>query len=97
MLSAILIALGPFALNGVTELTKYLTSVSSTGAKRFVLGVFSILGVIALSAYNGTPLDIDSVSSISVTLMQSLAAFLAAHGSYSLITGKTSAVASPNV
>jgi hypothetical protein len=40
------------------------------------------------SAYNGTPLDVNSVSSIAQVLLTSAGAFLAAHGSYSLITGK---------
>jgi hypothetical protein len=96
MLTAIIAALGPFALNAAMELTKYVTSVSSTGGKRFALGVLSLVGVIAYSALNGTPLDVNSVSSIAQVLLTSAGAFLAAHGSYSLITGKTSATASPN-
>jgi hypothetical protein len=38
---------------------------------------------------NGTPLDINLVSSIAQVLLTAAGAFLAAHGSYSLITGKT--------
>lgn len=87
MLTALLVAVGPFLLNVVMELTKYITSVSSTGGKRFALGVLSIAGMIAYSAFNGTPLDINSVSSIASVLVGSFATFLAAHGSYTLLTG----------
>lgn len=96
MLTALIAALGPFALNAVMEVTKYITSISSTGGKRFVLALVSLVGVIAYSALNGTPLDVNSVSSIAQVLLTTAGAFLAAHGSYSLITGKTAAVAGPN-
>jgi hypothetical protein len=71
------------------ELTKWLTSVSSTRGKRFALALLSLAGVIAYSAFNGTPLDVNSVSSIAQVLLTTAGAFLAAHGSYSLLTGKT--------
>lgn len=89
MLTAIIAAVGPFALNAVVEVTKYVTSVSSTGGKRFILALVSLIGVIAYSALNGTPLDVNSLSSIGQVLLTTAGAFLAAHGSYSLITGKT--------
>ena len=98
MLTAIIAALGPFALNAAVELTKYITSISSTGGKRFLLALVSLVGVIAYSALNGTPLDVNSISSIAQVLLTTAGAFLAAHGSYSLITGKTAPAASvPNV
>jgi hypothetical protein len=89
MLTAIITAVGPFALNAVMELTKWLTNVGSTGGKRFLLALLSLAGVIAYSALNGTPLDVNSVSSIATVLLTSAGAFLAAHGSYTLLTGKT--------
>jgi hypothetical protein len=41
-------------------------------------------------ALSGTPLDINSVSSILQIAFEAFAAFLAAHGSYSLIKGSPS-------
>jgi hypothetical protein len=73
-------------LNGAMEFTKWLTMVSSTTGKRFLL---ALIGVIAYSALNGTPLDVNSVSSIAQVLLTTAGAFLAAHDSYSLITCKT--------
>jgi hypothetical protein len=71
------------------EFTKWLTSVSTTGGKRFLLAILAILGAIGYSALNGTPLDVNSISSLLQIAFEALAAFLAAHGSYSLITGNT--------
>lgn len=96
MLLAIAAAVGPFLINGAVEFTKWLTNTSSTGGKRFLLALVAILGAIAYSALNGTPLDINSVSSLGQVAFEAAAAFMAAHGSYSLITGKTSSVEVPN-
>jgi hypothetical protein len=61
------------------------SSVSSTTGKRFIFAIFSLIGVIAYSV-NGTPLDVNLISSIaSMLLTTSAGAFLAAHGSYGLI------------
>ncbi len=87
MLTAIIAAFGPFVLNAAMEFTKYITSVSTTGGKRFLLALLSFVGVISYSALNGTPLDVNSVSSIGQVLLTTAGAFLAAHGSYTLITG----------
>jgi hypothetical protein len=97
MIIAIVAALGPFILNGAMELTKWLTSVSSTGGKRFFLAVLAIIGAIAFSALYGTPLDVNSISSLAQTGLIAIGAFLASHGSYTLITGKTAlSEAAPN-
>ncbi len=53
MLTALIAALGPFALNAVMELTKYVTSISSTAGKRFLLALLFLVGVISYSALNG--------------------------------------------
>lgn len=87
MTLAIAAAVGPFLINGAMELTKWLTSVSSTGGKRFFLAILAIVGAIAYSALNGTPLNADSLTSLGQVLFEAIAAFLAAHGSYNLITG----------
>jgi hypothetical protein len=89
MLLAISAAVGPFLINGAMEFTKWLTSVSTTGGKRFLLALLAILGAIAYSALNGTPLNVDSLTSLGQVAFEAIAAFLAAHGSYSLLTGKT--------
>lgn len=89
MLLAITAAISPFLINGAVEFTKWLTSVSSTGGKRFILALVAILGAISFSALSGSPLDANSISSLVQVAFEALLAFLAAHGSYSLITGKT--------
>lgn len=86
MLTAIIAAIGPFVLNAAVQFTKYITAVSSTGGKRFILAILSIVGVISYSALNGTPLDVNSLTSIGQVLLTSVGAFLAAHGSYTLLT-----------
>jgi hypothetical protein len=92
MLTALIAALGPFVLNAAVQFTKYLTGISSTGGKRFALAVLSLVGVISYSALNGTPLDVNSLSSIGAVLLTSVGAFLAAHGSYTLMTGNLPSV-----
>ena len=52
-------------------------------------GCLSIVGVVSLSALNGTPLDGSSLSELLETAFGALATFLAAHDSYSLITVET--------
>jgi hypothetical protein len=97
MFLAIAAAAGPFIINGAMQFTKWLTSVSTTGGKRFLLAILAILGAIAYSALNGTPLDVNSLTSLGqVMAIEALAAFLAAHGSYSLLTGKTAPSEIPN-
>lgn len=90
MLTAIAAAAGPFIINGAMEFTKWLTNASTTGGKRFLLALIAILGAIAYSALNGTPLDVNSVTSLGQVAFEAIAAFLAAHGSYSLLTGSPS-------
>ncbi len=89
MLLAFLAAAGPFIINGAMEFTKWLTSVSTTAGKRFLLAILAILGAIAYSALNGTPLDESTFTYLGQLAFQSALAFMAAHGSYSLLTGKT--------
>jgi hypothetical protein len=96
MLLSFVAAVSPFVINLVVQAPKYFTGFSSTAGKRFLLAIASIIGAIAFSALNGTPLDVNSVSSLVQTALESSVAFLAAHGSYSLLTGKTSATELPN-
>jgi hypothetical protein len=56
---------------------------------RFFLAVLSIVGVISFSAANGTPLDNERITGLIQIAFEALLAFLAAHGSYSLLTGRT--------
>jgi hypothetical protein len=96
MLLSLFAALSPFVINLAVEGAKYLTGFSSTAGKRFILAVVSLLGAISFSALSGTPLDINSVSSILQIAFEAFVAFFAAHGSYSILTGKTSSTELPN-
>jgi hypothetical protein len=73
------------------EFTKWLTGITSTGAKRCCFAVVSISEAIAYSALSGHPLETNLVSIIVQTGFHALAAFFAAHGTYTLLTGKTTA------
>ena len=75
---------------GASEFVKWLTNAGTEGGKRFVLALVVILGAISFSALTGTPLNVDSVNSLVQVAFEALAAFLAARGSYSLITGSPS-------
>jgi hypothetical protein len=96
MLLSLLAAASPFLINLAVEFTKYLTGFSSTAGKRFLLAVLSLFGAISFSALSGTPLDINSVSSILQIAFEAFFAFFAAHGSYSLLTGRTDPKEFPN-
>jgi hypothetical protein len=63
---------------------KWLSPMETTTSKRVVLALFSLAGVIAVSAMTGAPVDPNTVSSILETLVEAFVAFLLAHGSYTL-------------
>jgi hypothetical protein len=65
MILAIAAAIGPFLINSAVEFTKWLTGVSTTGGKRFLLALVAIVGAFAYSALNGTPLDVESLTSLA--------------------------------
>jgi hypothetical protein len=96
LLTALTAALGPFIINGTVEFAKVLTGFSSTAGKRLLLAIAAILGAISFSALTGTPVNVESISSLVQIALEAFAAFLAAHGSYSLLTGKTVAAEVPN-
>lgn len=78
-------ALAPFALNLIMGLVKWFGAEKmETPGKRFLLAIFAIIGVAAANGLVGTPVQIDSVSSLANIALESLAAFIAAHGSYVL-------------
>jgi hypothetical protein len=87
MLLSLFAAVSPFIINLAVQGAKYLTGFSSTAGKRFILAVVSLLGAVSFSALSGTPLDINSVSSILQIAGETLIAFFASHGTYTLITG----------
>jgi hypothetical protein len=74
MLLALASAVGPFLINGAMEFTKWLTSVSTTGGKRFLLAIIAIVGAIAYSGLNGTPLDVNSLTSLGQVAFEAVAA-----------------------
>jgi hypothetical protein len=84
MLSAILLAPSPFALNMVMSVVKWLSPLETTASKRVVLALFSPAGVISTSAMTGAPVDPNPVSNILMTLAEAFVAFVLAHGSYTL-------------
>lgn len=84
MLATIIAGLSPFILNTIMGITKWTGGVQSTGGKRFLLAVFSLIGVVAYGALMGQPVNMDSISSLLQTAIEALVAFLAAHGSYHL-------------
>jgi hypothetical protein len=75
---------------GASEFVKWLTNAGTEGGRRFVLALVVILGAISFSALTGMPLNVDSVSGLVQVAFEALAAFLAAHGTNSLITGSPS-------
>jgi hypothetical protein len=44
---------------------------------------------LAVAGIKGTPLDTGSITGLIQTAFEALIAFIAAHGSYSLLTGRT--------
>lgn len=91
MLLAITAAFGPFIINGVVEFAKLLTGFNSTAGKRLLLAIAAILGAISFSALTGTPVNVNSITSVVQTAFEALAAFLAAHGSYTLLKASPTA------
>ncbi len=91
MLSALLLALLPLAVNGVTALTNYAGGIRDTPAKRFVLAVVALMGVVAAAALTGNPVDPDSVTSMAQTAVEAFVTFLASHASYHLFLKKKQA------
>jgi carbon starvation protein CstA len=85
MLASILIALTPFILNGLTQVTKVLTDASSTAWVRVILTIFAVIGVICGNALTGSPIDVPTVTGFIQVALVSGAAFLSAHGSYHLL------------
>lgn len=85
MLTAFLTAISPFALNGVMSISKWAVAQNwGTPGKRTILAILALLGVFAGNALNGTPIDAGSVSGLVTLVLESFAAFIAAHGSYTL-------------
>ena len=84
MLTSILVALTPFILNGLTQITKVLAGASSVSWKRLILAIFAIVGVICGNALTGSPIDFPTVTGLIQVALVSGAAFLSAHGSYHL-------------
>lgn len=84
MISALLLAVLPLAVNAVTQVTNYAAGFNSTPAKRFILAVVALLGVVAASALSGNPVDPTSVNSLAQTAVEAFMTFLASHAQYHL-------------
>lgn len=83
-MTAFIIAITPFVLNGLMSIFKLLTGVQDTAGKRVLLGVLAIIGVLSGNALAGTPIDVTSLGGLVQSVLLSGVAFVAAHGSYSL-------------
>jgi len=84
MVDAILLALSPFVLNGVTAVANWGMGITDTAGKRLVLALLSLIGVVATAAMTGQPIDPTNVSTLLTAIATSFLAFLMAHGSYHL-------------
>ena len=89
-MEAIIIALSPFLLNGVMAGVKWLAgnNTFTTTGKRGILALLALVGAVAFGTYTGTPVDIDSLTSLSTVVIEAFVAFLLAHGSYTLFWKK---------
>ncbi len=88
-MSALIIALTPFALNALMTFVKWAgADAMSKPWKRFLLAVFALAGVFAANVMNGTPIDVNQVSALWTMAVEAFIAFIAAHGSYTLFFAK---------
>jgi hypothetical protein len=85
MLTGIIIIVSPFVLNGLTSLVVRLTSIQSTSLKRVVLAVLSLVGIVALSASTGSPVDPANVNADLTIIGETFVSFLMSHGSYDML------------
>jgi hypothetical protein len=88
-MTAFIIPLTPIVLNLLMGLSKWPTGVQDTAGKRILLGL--LVGVLAGSATQWYADNLASLSGFVQELLLAAAAFIAAHGSYSFLTGKTQA------
>lgn len=84
MITALVIIISPFVLNGLTRVVNAIVGIQSTTGKRIVLASLSLIGMVAVSATTGAPLDPANVNSDLVLLAETFYGFISAHGSYTL-------------
>lgn len=88
-MSSIIVLATPFVLNALMTAFKWGGMKSwTTPGKRTVLAVLAIIGAFAGNYLNGAPVDVDSVSALATTAVEAFLAFIAAHGTYSLLFQK---------
>lgn len=86
----------PFILNSLMEFAKKVGAAEfQTPGKRFVLAILSIVGVIAANALMGTEIDPNQISVWITIAFEAFAAFVSAHGSYTLFFKKQEEEAPP--
>lgn len=85
-MDALIVALAPFLLNGVMAGVKWFAgnNTFSTVGKRGILALLAIVGAVAYGSLTGSPVDMNSVTSLATTVIEAFVAFLLAHGSYTL-------------
>lgn len=84
-MSSLAMVLAPFIMNGLMEVFKILGAEDwKTSGKRTLLAALAILGVVAGNYLNGTPLDTNSIQNLTQIAVESLIAFFATHGTYTM-------------
>lgn len=87
-MESFIVLISPFVLNGVVELFKWMAQRLSTGSKRGILAIFALIGAVAYSQLTGTPINMDSISSIWQVIADAGVAFILSHGTYTLFFNK---------
>ena len=76
-----------FTNNLVMSLIKFLAGkAAGTAWLRFMLGILSVVGIIAGSALTGVPVNFDSLSSLAFATIEAAALGILSHFSYKVIT-----------
>lgn len=84
MITALVLIISPFVINGLTAVVVYLTNIKSDGLKRVVVAVFSLVAIVSASVSTGTPIDAANVNANLTILAETFLAFLMSHGSYTM-------------
>lgn len=87
-MEAFIVAVSPFVLNVVMSWFKRLAGNLSTTGKRGFLAILALIGALAYNRLTGTPLQMDSITSLTSIVVEGFVGFLLAHGSYTLFWKK---------
>ena len=87
-MASLIAIISPFLLNGIMQAFKYAAGSLSTTSKRVILAGLALVGALSYSELFGTPVDMDSISSIWGILLDSAVTFLLSHATYTLFFNK---------